>query len=272
MASLYGDPLSTGNLPSSSPVSQSFARDPDHGLYTGSGGDTDGPIWAVATDLGWLIRYNGDSTTPMDFTNTGIPGLTGIEKMGGDNYMLSAGSNLYKGYIDGTGWHTTQTIPLGLPSNTTDVAVNLNHIFVATQSSGVYRLDMDGSNPTQIDSGNYQSVDVLTFVPGAFDNSVIIYAGTSTVFRNIDDQGTPFGDIKTPNLGNTASLRGLAFYNVNGQKEYAGVQSTIVKNHAPDSLGNLLPNAQITFIPEPSAGILAALGLALLGRRLFGRK
>jgi len=267
LASTYGDPLSTGNLPSSSAVLNSFARDATHGNYTGADGTTDSAIWAVSTDLGYIVRYNGDNTTPVDFTPTGL-NLTGLAKMGGENYMLTAGLNLYKGYTDGTGWHTTQTISLtavGIPSNATDVAVNLNHIFVTTQSSGVYRLDMNGQNATQIDAGLFQSVDVLTFVPGAFDNAVIQYDGDQ--FVPISEQGEPFGVLRTVHLGNASTPRGIAYYRGSDGNHFAVVGKSYVDLHAADSLGNVLPNVQLEATPEPSTSALMALGLAALALR-----
>jgi len=187
-----------------------------------------------------------------------------------DDYVISAGTNLFKGRVDGTTWVQTQIIPLsGITSNVTDVdyapGIGSTGLFISTQSNGIRRVNGDGSSEelkyNGLGLGNgWKSVDAILFKPDTYNNSLFQTAADADFFRNISTSGNVLSNGIQVYLNNGDDIQGIGYFNGG----FVEVEPEMIFRHNP------LANVQqhMASIPEPTALALASIGvLALLRGR-----
>jgi hypothetical protein len=246
-------------LPDQSTPVQSFYNIGNYGNLTGADGDVSSTTWVACSDKGGIISYNGtNNSAPIGIIDIGIPGLTGIACLGNDRYAVSAGKDIYEGTLSGSDWTTTNIIsPLGIWSDLTDVDFALGSYFIATQSNGILRVNSDGST-TQIKTGLAESLDIIEFIQGTYDNPMMQFAQGGNGFINVDNNGNPFGQPKPVYLDNTFDITGVAYF----KGGFATVQSLQFDIHEPMAF-------QEHIIPEPATIALLALGALGFKKRTY---
>lgn len=249
------------SMPSQSAPVQTFYNIGNYGNLTGADGDLSSTTWVACSDRGAIIFFNGtDSSAPIGIRDIGIPGLTGIACLGNDRYAVSAGKKIYEGDFSSGTWGTTKIIsPLGIWSDITDVDFALGNYFIATQSNGVLKVNSDESttNLNIPGVGAWESLDVISFQPNTYDNSLIEFAQNPNYFSNISNNSIPFGIPKDIFLDNTFDIVGIAYFNGG----FAVVQCLQFDIHNPLDIQKYMQP-----VPEPSMILLIGLGALNLMR------
>lgn len=184
------------------------------GNGTGAGAvfpyDMNSNIWSAATSDGWLLEHDG--TTYNRAIDTGHSGLTGVDYLGENSLVVSAGTTLYFGHLEGDNWVDDSSLDLTLASDITDVAngFGLADLFVSTASNGVYAI-RGGALAEQIDSANVQAYDVIKLDPLIYTNDMGQFEGEG--YKLLDANGVPLGggpNIKLITLNKATTLHGMA--------------------------------------------------------------
>ena len=234
-----------------------------YGNGTGAGAvfphDMNSNTWAASTDDGWLLEYDG--ATFQTAIDTGHSGLTGVDYLGPNSLVVSAGTSLYFGHLDGANWVDDSSLDLTLASDITDVAngYGLADLFIPTASNGVYAI-RGGALAEQIDTANVQAYDVIKLDPALYTHDM--GQGDGEGYTLLDGDGVPLNQIgssKLIELDNAMAIKGVAQIN---DGMYGVMNPGFQKWSNQDYASGI--------VPEPATGATIVLGGAALA--LFNGK
>jgi len=176
-------------LPASVNWVNGFPKPVGMGDFTGADASIDSPYVWIATNAGFLHKYDfTDKMNPilMQSVNTGIAGLSGVT-LTPNGLTLSAGTSLYEGTVSGGTWNTANIRnPTGITSNITDVhyARVLGLYFIGTTNDGVRRVNADNTTTETVfpRQNNAMALKQQEYIDG-FCNPTVQVAGSNTTFR-----------------------------------------------------------------------------------------
>lgn len=160
-----------------------------------------GNSWTSNTDL---LPNLGVSDIAIDPTNTQVMYMATGDKDGGDTYSYG----VLKSIDGGLTWNST-----GLTHNVSqlirinDIYVNPTNtnIVIASTSQGIYRSTNAAATFTQVQSGNFNSIEQKPGNPDILYNSTIINA-SSDIWRSTNN-GVSWVQISSPNLPSSGARR-----------------------------------------------------------------
>jgi len=257
-AAPLGDPLNA--LPSQSTPYTNFEKPVGSSNLSAADGQPNSPVWVAGNTLGTIFFYNGANPVPIKMVDCGYSNLSGVAFMGNDHYLITSGSDLIEGVINGSTWSDVRS--KGYGSTFTDVDYTPSGlIFAGTTANGVRLLNWDGTSTLVDNLNSMAAVKAIEFLPDTYNNSVIQLAADSDAFKNLAANNTTFG-YKDVYLNNGSSIEGIAYFNGG----FAVVQAPGVEIHNPLTIQeNMKP---VTVVPEPSTlGGAVLLGMLALRRQ-----